>query len=168
MKLRELLNGVPVASCAVDLEMEIAGVSYDSRATQPGDLFVAMTGYATDGHKYIATALEKGAAAVLCQNLPEGDGPYIRTADSRRALAVIGANWFGHPAEEMTMIAVTGTCGKTTTTYLLKAILEQAKKMIADGVLGKIHTIAAASHSAPSAAFSFSPPNRSISACAAR
>ena len=58
MKLRELLNGVPVASCAVDLEMEIAGVSYDSRATQPGDLFVAMTGYATDGHKYIATALE--------------------------------------------------------------------------------------------------------------
>lgn len=107
MKLRELLNGVPVASCAVDLEMEIAGVSYDSRATQPGDLFVAMTGYATDGHKYIATALEKGAAAVLCQNLPEGDGPYIRTADSRRALAVIGANWFGHPAEEMTMIAAT-------------------------------------------------------------
>ena len=58
-----------------DLEMEIAGVSYDSRATQPGDLFVAMTGYATDGHKYIATALEKGAAAVLCQNLPEGEGP---------------------------------------------------------------------------------------------
>ena len=127
MKLRELLNGVPVASCAVDLEMEITGVSYDSRATQPGDLFVAMTGYATDGHKYIATALEKGAAAVLCQNLPEEDGPYIRTADSRRALAVIGANWFGHPAEEMTMIAVTGTCGKTTTTYLLKAILEQAR-----------------------------------------
>ena len=127
MKLRELLNGVPVASCAVDLEMEINGVSYDSRATQPGDLFVAMTGYATDGHKYIATALEKGAAAVLCQNLPEGDGPYIRTADSRRALAVIGANWFGHPAEEMTMIAVTGTCGKTTTTYLLKAILEQVR-----------------------------------------
>ena len=77
MKLRELLNGVPVASCAVDLEMEITGVSYDSRA--------------------------------------------------RRALAVIGANWFGHPAEEMTMIAVTGTCGKTTTTYLLKAILEQAR-----------------------------------------
>ena len=75
MKLRELLNGVPVASCAVDLEMEIAGVSYDSRATQPGDLFVAMTGYATDGHKYIATALEKGAAAVLCQNLPEGRWP---------------------------------------------------------------------------------------------
>ena len=128
MKLRELLNGVPVASCAVDLEMEITGVSYDSRATQPGDLFVAMTGYATDGHKYIATALEKGAAAVLCQNLPEGDGPYIRTADSRRALAVIGANWFGHPAEEMTMIAVTGTCGKTTTTYLLKAALEGALK----------------------------------------
>ena len=127
MKLRKLLTGVPIQSSTADLETEITGVSYDSRATKPGDLFVAMTGFATDGHKYIGTALEKGAAAVLCQQLPAADCAYIQTADSRRALAVIGANWFGHPAKEMTMIAVTGTCGKTTTTYLLKAILEQAK-----------------------------------------
>ena len=127
MKLRELLTGIPIQSSTADLETEITGVSYDSRATKPGDLFVAMTGFATDGHKYIGTALEKGAAAVLCQQLPAADCAYIQTADSRRALAVIGANWFGHPAKEMTMIAVTGTCGKTTTTYLLKAILEQAK-----------------------------------------
>ncbi len=127
MKLRELLTGIPIQSSTADLETEITGVSYDSRATKPGDLFVAMTGFATDGHKYIGTALEKGAAAVLCQQLPAADCAYIQTADSRRALAVIGTNWFGHPAKEMTMIAVTGTCGKTTTTYLLKAILEQAK-----------------------------------------
>lgn len=126
MKLQELLAGIPVLDAAADLETEITGVSYDSRRTKPGDLFVAMTGFATDGHQYIGKALENGAAAVLCQQTPETDCPYIQTEDSRRALAVVGANWFHHPASGMTMIAVTGTNGKTTTTYLLKAILEQA------------------------------------------
>ena len=125
MKLQELLAGIPVLAAAADLETEITGVSYDSRRTKPGDLFVAMTGFATDGHQYIGKALENGAAAVLCQQTPETDCPYIQTEDSRRALAVVGANWFHHPASGMTMIAVTGTNGKTTTTYLLKAILEQ-------------------------------------------
>ena len=127
MKLRELLTGVPICAGSADLEMEISGVSYDSRTTRPGDLFVAMTGFATDGHQYIAKALANGAAAVLCQQRPAEACAYVQTEDSRRALAVIGGNWFGHPAEKMTMIAVTGTCGKTTTTYLLKAILEQAR-----------------------------------------
>ena len=126
MKLQELLAGIPILDATVDLETEITGVSYDSRRTKPGDLFVAMTGFATDGHQYIGKALENGAAAVLCQQTPETDCPYIQTEDSRRALAVVGANWFHHPASGMTMIAVTGTNGKTTTTYLLKAILEQA------------------------------------------
>ena len=126
MKLQELLAGIPVLDAEADLETEITGVSYDSRRTKPGDLFVAMTGFATDGHQYIGKALENGAAAVLCQQTPETDCPYIQTEDSRRALAVVGANWFHHPASGMTMIAVTGTNGKTTTTYLLKAILEQA------------------------------------------
>ncbi len=125
MKLQELLAGIPVLDAAADLETEITGVSYDSRRTKSGDLFVAMTGFATDGHQYIGKALENGAAAVLCQQTPETDCPYIQTEDSRRALAVVGANWFHHPASGMTMIAVTGTNGKTTTTYLLKAILEQ-------------------------------------------
>ena len=125
MKLKELLKGLEILSANVDLEMEIRNVSYDSRATKSGDLFVAMIGFATDGHAYIGKAMAAGAAAVLCQNLPEGEGPYVQVADSRRALAVVGANFFGHPAEDMTMVAVTGTNGKTTTTYLLKAILEQ-------------------------------------------
>ena len=125
MKLRELLNGIPVLSHTADPETEISGVSYDSRTTRPGDLFVAMTGFATDGHRYIGKALENGAAAVLCQREPEEPCPFVRTEDSRRALAVVGANWFGHPAKKMTMLAVTGTNGKTTTTYLLKAILEK-------------------------------------------
>ena len=70
MKLRELLSGVSVLACTADMEMEISGVSYDSRSVRPGDLFVAMTGFAVDGHKFIAAAQEKGAAAALCQKEP--------------------------------------------------------------------------------------------------
>ena len=126
MKLKELLQGLNVLEATADLETDISHVSYDSRQTRPGDLFVAMHGFAVDGHDYIGKAMEAGAAAVLCEKVPEGAVPYVRVADSRRALAVVGANFYGHPADAMTMVAVTGTNGKTTTTYLLKAILEQA------------------------------------------
>jgi len=127
MKLRDLLQGLDVLSASADLEMEISDVSYDSRATRPGDLFVAMTGFAVDGHTFIGKAAAAGAAAVLCEKIPEDSIPYVQVADSRRALAVVGTNFFGHPAESMTMVAVTGTNGKTTTTYLLKSILEQTR-----------------------------------------
>ena len=127
MKLKELLEGIEVLDATADMEMEIPHVSYDSRATQPGDLFVAMTGFAADGHAFIGKAMAAGASAVLCQKQPEDPAvPYVRVADSRRALAEVGANFFGHPADSMTMVGVTGTNGKTTTTYLLKSILEQA------------------------------------------
>ena len=127
MKLKELLEGIEVLDATADMEMEIPHVSYDSRATQPGDLFVAMTGFAADGHAFIGKAMAAGASAVLCQKQPEDPAvPYVRVADSRRALAEVGANFFGHPADSMTMVGVTGTNGKTTTTYVLKSILEQA------------------------------------------
>ena len=73
MKLSELLQGIAPVQVHGDLEMEITGVSYDSRTTRPGDLFVAMAGFATDGHKYIPAAVEKGAACVLCQMAPAGE-----------------------------------------------------------------------------------------------
>ncbi len=126
MQLKELCSGLAILASNADLTREVGGVSHDSRTTKPGDLFVAMPGYETDGHRFIPAALERGAACVLCERPPEGGAPYIQVADSRRALAVIGANYFGHPAREMTMVGVTGTNGKTSTTYLLKAVLEQA------------------------------------------
>jgi len=126
MKLRELLLDMELLSATADLEMEITGVSYDSRTTKPGDLFVAMAGFAVDGHAFIGKASAAGAAAVLCEKVPQENIPYVQVSDSRRCLAVVGANFFGHPADSMTMVAVTGTNGKTTTTYLLKSILEQA------------------------------------------
>ena len=125
MKLSELLKDIEILETNADLNAEITGVSYDSRTTEPGHLFVAVTGFAADGHRFIPMAARKGAACVLCQRKPEVDLPYVRTADTRAALAVLGANWFGHPAEKLTVIGVTGTNGKTTTTYLLKSLLEQ-------------------------------------------
>ena len=126
MKLKDILKGIEVLTATTDLEMEIHGVSYDSRTTRSGDLFVAMPGFAADGHTFIGKAVAAGAAAVLCERLPEEAVPCVQVADARRSLAVLGANFFHHPAQSMTMIGVTGTNGKTTTTYLLKAVLEQA------------------------------------------
>ncbi|MCF2670986.1 UDP-N-acetylmuramoyl-L-alanyl-D-glutamate--2,6-diaminopimelate ligase [Butyricicoccus pullicaecorum] len=123
MKLRQLLANIPIESSAVDLETEIGEVRYDSRSVQPGDLFVAIRGYATDGHAFIGMALAKGAAAVLCEEAGKGI-PAIVVKNSRAALADLAANRFGHPADRLTMIGVTGTNGKTTTTTLVKHILE--------------------------------------------
>ena len=126
MKLKNLLAGLAPLSATADPETELSHISYDSRTTAPGDVFVAMTGFATDGHAYIGRAAAAGAAAVVCERAPEDAAiPYVQVADARQALAVMAANWYGHPADHMTMVAVTGTNGKTTTTYLLKAILEQ-------------------------------------------
>ena len=127
MKLNQLLKSVPITDRRVG-DVDVSAISYDTRTMTPGCLFVALPGYKTDGHRYIAQALEQGAAAVLCQSPPAGEGPWLVTPDPRAALAAVSANWFGHPAEELTVLAVTGTNGKTTTTYLLKAMLE--------GVLG--------------------------------
>ena len=127
MKLRDLLKNVPTVCVNAPEDLEISGVSYDSRLTQPGDLFVAITGYAQDGHIYIPSAVSKGAVCVICERPPEGtEIPYVQVEHSRLALALLGANWFDHPAKKLTMTAVTGTNGKTSTTYLLKAVLEQA------------------------------------------
>ena len=129
MNLRDLLAGVPLTGVHCDMEMEITSISYDTRTLTPGALFVAMPGDKTDGHRCIHAALERGAAAVLCQTPPEEPGPWLVTQDSRLALALISANWFGRPGEELTLVAVTGTNGKTTTTSLVKEMLE--------GVLGQ-------------------------------
>ena len=137
MKLKELLRGISILGTDADMDTEITGVSYDSRTTKPGDLFVAITGYAADGHRFIPLAAEKGAAAVLCQNLPQTEIAYVQTDDTRVALAQLSANWFGHPAEKMKMIGVTGTNGKTSVTTILKTVLEQA----AGAKVGLIGTI---------------------------
>ena len=125
MKLADLLQSIEVLDTNASGQMEISGVSYDSRTTAPGDLFVAVTGFAVDGHRFVPAALEKGAAVVLCEQIPEVSCVYVQVASTRQALARVGANWFGHPDRSMQVIGVTGTNGKTTSTYLLKSVLEQ-------------------------------------------
>lgn len=133
MKLQDLLKGVVVLESTAAPDTEINEVRYDSRAVRPGDLFVAIRGYATDGHQYIGKALEQGAAAIVCEEAPAG-APAVVVENARRALAEIAANRFGHPADSMVMLGVTGTNGKTTTTYLVKHMLEDAGHKV--GLIG--------------------------------
>ena len=125
MKLADLLQGVAVVKSNLDLQTEIENVCYDSRKVTPGSLFVAVAGFVTDGNRFISMALEKGAAAVVTAVQPPEDIPYILVESDRLALAQIGANFYGQPAKAMQLIGVTGTNGKTSSTLLLKHILEE-------------------------------------------
>ena len=118
MKLRELLQDITILDTNVSMDTEISGVYYDSRKVQPGSLFVAVTGFASDGNRFIPMALSKGAAVVVTAKKPEEDVPYVLVDNDRLALALIGTNLYGHPAKAMTLIGVTGTNGKTSTTLL--------------------------------------------------
>ena len=140
MKLHQLLTDVQVLGTNADLNMEISSVVYDSRKVTPGCLFVAITGFATDGNRYIPMALEKGAAAVVTARQPDGDIPYILVSSDRLALAQIGANFYGHPGKAMKLIGVTGTNGKTSSTLLLKHILEQVLGAKV-GLMGTMHNM---------------------------
>ena len=127
MKLKELLTGVEILKTNVNLDMEIPSIYYDSRKVTPGSLFVAVTGFAADGNRFIPMALEKGAVAVVTAKEPEDNVPYILVESDRLALALIGANYYHHPAADMTLIGVTGTNGKTSVTLLLKQLLEKVR-----------------------------------------
>ncbi len=125
MKLKELIKDMPVLECTADPELEIGAVHYDSRKVTEGSLFVAVTGFASDGNRFIPMALSKGAVAVVTAKKPEEDIPYVLVESDRMALALLGCNFYGHPAKAMTMIGITGTNGKTSSTLLLKQVLEQ-------------------------------------------
>ena len=125
MTLRELLRDVAVLEMTADPTMEINTVAYDSRKVTPGSLFVAVTGFATDGNRFIPMAMEKGAVAVVTARKPEEDIPYILVESDRLALALMGRNYYNDPVKAMTIIGVTGTNGKTSVTLLLKQVLEK-------------------------------------------
>ena len=125
MKLKELLKGVSVLEMTADPELEVTDLCCDSRKAVPGALFVAVSGFASDGNRFIPSAAEKGAAAVVTAKRPEGTIPYVLVPSDRLALALISCNFYGRPAEQMTMIGITGTNGKTSSTLLLKQVLEK-------------------------------------------
>lgn len=136
MKLSKLLQRVECISTAGSMEAEITALEYDSRKVTPGSVFVCLKGFFSDGHEYARMAVEKGAAALLVEDLPsfETRAAVIRVADTRKALAVMAATWFDFPAEKMKVIGLTGTKGKTTTAFMMKTILEQAGHKV--GMIG--------------------------------
>jgi UDP-N-acetylmuramoyl-L-alanyl-D-glutamate--2,6-diaminopimelate ligase len=141
MRLSELLEALPEpgARHVTDGDPIIRGIRYDSREVASGDLFVALRGENADGHDYLSQAASLGAAALLVDELPESLidlPPVVVVDDTRRALARIARTFFGSPADELTLVGVTGTNGKTSTTYLVEAILAAAG--VATGLIGTV------------------------------
>lgn len=146
--LSELLKEISYECVSGTLEKEITDVIYDSRKVTDGCLFICIPGAKVDGHRFAADAVRSGAAALLIEHdveLPEGtDVTVIRVENARYAMAFVSAAYFGHPAEQMQIIGITGTKGKTTTNYLVKSILEQTGRKV--GLIGTIEIIAGDTH----------------------
>ena len=140
MRLAKLLRGVDTRDGAAHGDLEISGLAYDSRLVRPGTLFVAIRGEKTDGNKFVSDAVGRGAVAVISEQANPGtlpaEFPWIQVADARKALAISAANYYARPAEVLKLIGVTGTNGKTTTSYLVDSILRAAGCEV--GLLGTI------------------------------
>ena len=139
MRLSQLLSGVALVR-PLEKDVEIEQITFDSRKVKPGTAFCCIPGLKADGHDYARTAVEQGAAALIVQRPMDLDVPQALVADTRAALPLLAANYYGRPASRMHMFGVTGTNGKTTTTYMLKTVLESAGEKA--GLLGTVALMA--------------------------
>lgn len=141
MKLADLLKKLKYTCVKGTADVDITTVAYDSRRVERGSLFICIKGAVADGHRFAEAAVNKGASALVVEDdvtVPE-NVTVIRVEDSRYALACISAEYFGNPADKLKVIGITGTKGKTTTTYLVKSILDSAGHKC--GLVGTIETI---------------------------
>ena len=153
MELKRLLNNLDYELKSGDMGKNISEIKYDSRRIEAGNLFIAISGFQTDGHKYISQAVENGAAAVIIEkdlNEYQPGVTFIKVQNSRKTMAEISKNFFGNPLSDIKLIGVTGTNGKTTTSYILYNILKEyagksalfgtIKNIIADKEIGSSRT----------------------------
>lgn len=141
MKLNQLLERLEYEVVQGEDDIEITTLANDSRKVENGSAFVCISGAVVDGHEFVADVTEKGASAVIVEKevkAPEGV-TVIRVEDTRYALALMSAAYFGYPAEKLKVIGITGTKGKTTTTYMIKSILEDVGHKV--GLIGTIEAI---------------------------
>ena len=142
MKLSSLLERIEYQCIQGSTDTEITSLVNDSRKASPGCVYICIRGASFDGHAFIGEVAAKGAAAFVVEELPEQlpEGAcIIQVKDTRYAMAFIAAAWYGYPAEQLKTIGITGTKGKTTTTYMVKSILENAGYKV--GLIGTIETI---------------------------
>jgi UDP-N-acetylmuramoyl-L-alanyl-D-glutamate--2,6-diaminopimelate ligase len=139
MQLSNLLASLDHVHATGDPEVDISGVAYHSQAVKPGDLFVAIRGVRSDGHAFLREAVARGAQAVVVEEGLPGDVaiPVVVVPDARKALADISSSFFGNPSRQMTLVGITGTNGKTTTSYLVESILKATGRMV--GVVGTVN-----------------------------
>lgn len=139
MNLKSILTGIDYEIVQGTIDIEINRINYDSRKVCKNDLFVCINGYATDGHKYADKAILNGAKVIVIQNnidLDNKEVTVIKCNDTRKALAVMAANYYDNPSKKMKIIGITGTNGKTTTAFMIKDILESSGKRV--GLIGTI------------------------------
>lgn len=138
MILKELVQSIPASRIEGSLDRAVTGITYDSRRVTPGMVFVAIPGQNTDGHEYIDTAIERGASAIICERngIVSNRATRIKVDDVREALAQAATSYYANPSSKLKVIGVTGTNGKTTVTFMIKAILEAAG--IKTGLMGTV------------------------------
>jgi UDP-N-acetylmuramoyl-L-alanyl-D-glutamate--2,6-diaminopimelate ligase len=138
MQLSQLVETLPSATVEGPLDREVAGITYDSRRVTPGMVFVAIPGQRLDGHEFIGAAVERGASAVICERnrLVPGRTTKIKVADVREAMACAARSFYQDPGAKLKVIGVTGTNGKTTVAFMIKAILEAAG--LKTGLIGTV------------------------------
>jgi UDP-N-acetylmuramoyl-L-alanyl-D-glutamate--2,6-diaminopimelate ligase len=141
MLLTSVVEGLDFDRIKGDLTIEISSIAYDSREVVEHSVFVAISGFEVDGHDFIDQAIKRGASTIIVEkdvNIVD-DITILKVADSRKSLARLSANFYRHPSDKLNLIGVTGTNGKTSTTYFLKSIVEQLNKPI--GLIGTIGTM---------------------------
>ena len=146
MKLKDLLIGLEGLKARGNLDINIKGIACNSNKVEEGDLFVAIKGFEYDGHKFIDEAIEKGATAILIEEgcdlksfKVKEETSVVMAKDTRKALAIVSCNFYNHPSKKFKLVGITGTKGKTTTSYMVKEILEKAGKKV--GLIRTLETL---------------------------